>query len=51
MAYYFIADDDPEFQTIRGPYRNKDDLIDGLNQSFGFVVFNRKSDAEDYLED
>ncbi len=51
MSYYFVVDDDPEFLTIKGPYRNKDDLLDGLNDSFGFTVFDRKKDAQEFIEE
>ena len=51
MSYYLVLDDDPEFMEIRGPYRNKDELIEGLNQAFGFTVFERKKDAIDYIDD
>jgi len=50
VSYYLVLDDDREFQEVRGPYRNKDDLIEALNQSFGFTVFERKSDAKEYIE-
>ena len=51
MSYYFVVDDEPEFMRVQGPYSNKDDLIDGLNQSFGFTVFTRKNDAREYIDD
>ena len=50
MSYYFVIDDEPEFQRVQGPYSNKDDLLYGLNQSFGFTVFNRKSDAKEFID-
>jgi len=50
MSYYFVLDDEKEFMTVQGPYSNKDNLIEGLNQSFGFVVFDSKREAKDYIE-
>jgi hypothetical protein len=40
MSYYFVADDEPEFMRVQGPYRNKDDLIDALNtiSAFAFLL-------------
>jgi hypothetical protein len=46
MAYYLVVDND-----IRGPYTNKDQVIQALGFIVEFYLADSKREAKEYLED
>jgi hypothetical protein len=46
MAYYLVLDDD-----IRGPYTNKDQVIQALGFIVEFYLFDSKREAKEFVEE
>jgi hypothetical protein len=54
MSYYIIPDIEDDFEgmklSLRGPYTNKDQVIDALAEIGNSGVFNSKREALEYME-
>ena len=53
MSYYIIpnVEEEPEFVTINGPYKNKDQVIAALESIANAGVFDSKREARNYIKD